>query len=360
MGLSVGAVFCLIALSGSALVFYPEIDAMLHPEMDDPRTASLASYDRAIIVLRETYTDKHGPWRFEVTGAAGPIPARYYNPPETDGRAFAPMMVWLSADGQQIVRQDWWGDYAMTLVYDFHYRLLGEHIGAIIVGWLGIATTLLLLSGLAAWWPKGSLRKALRHRRQAPAVRRLRDMHKLTGLAALIPLALLCMTGAMLALPAESETMLTPLLGPPDPAPDSKQLTASTGPDLPPSQAAATAQRALPNARLAWIEIPGAGDCCYRIRLQQRSDPSRRFPHSFVLVSRYDAGQIMVKDAARAGPHSRVNNWLHPLHDGSFGGMATRLATVLVGLLPLLLFGSGLWRWRLRHRRATPQRPTRG
>ena len=132
MGLTVGALFALIALTGSLLVFYPEIDAALNPGMHDDRLAAPAAYDRAIIVLRDTYPDKTGPWRLEVTGASGPIPARYYNPPETAGRAFAPMMVWLSADGERILRRDWWGDYAMTLVYDLHYRLLAGHIGAIV------------------------------------------------------------------------------------------------------------------------------------------------------------------------------------------------------------------------------------
>jgi len=348
MGLTVGALFALIALTGSLLVFYPEIDAALNPGMHDDRLAAPAAYDRAIIVLRDTYPDKTGPWRLEVTGAPGPIPARYYNPPETAGRAFAPMMVWLSADGERILRRDWWGDYAMTLVYDLHYRLLAGHIGAIVVGWLGVASALLLLSGLATWWPKGSLHKALRWRQSAPPLRRLRDWHKLVGLGALLPLTMLALTGAMLALPDESEAVLSPLLGPVDPPPKDSMIMPGIGTEISPADATVIARQALPNTRVAWIEVPGIGDCCYRIRLQQPTDPSRRFPHSFVRVARYTGQPLAIQDAEQAGRHSRLNNWLHPLHDGSFGGIATRIATVLLGLLPLLLMVTGVYRWQLR------------
>nr|WP_302051660.1 PepSY domain-containing protein [Sphingopyxis sp. BSNA05] len=105
---------------------------------------------------------KQGPWRFEVTGKPGAIPARYYNPPERAGHDFRPMMVWLSPDGSQILRRDYWGEYAVTFIYDLHYRLLLGETGGAILGWLGFVLLALLLSGLWAWWPRGSWRKALR------------------------------------------------------------------------------------------------------------------------------------------------------------------------------------------------------
>ncbi len=156
LGLSVGALFVLLGLTGSALVFYPEIDALLNPEIaagsDTP-----PDWDAALRTVRAAYPDKAGPWHFEVTDAPGAIPARYYDPAETAGRDFAPMMVWLSQDGSRILRRDYWGEYAVTFVYDLHYRLLlGESAGEV-VGWLGFAMLALLASGLWAWWPMGSL-----------------------------------------------------------------------------------------------------------------------------------------------------------------------------------------------------------
>jgi len=40
--------------------------------------------------------------------------------------------------------------------------------------------------------------------------------------------------------------------------------------------------------------------------------------------------------------------WAYPLHFGLWGGLATRVLYVLLGLLPAVGFVTGFWRWRLR------------
>jgi signal transduction histidine kinase len=143
MGLTFGALFVLLGLTGSVLVFYPEIDALLHPEIR-AEGRHTPDWDRALATVRSAYPDKAGAWRFEVTDGQGTIPARYYNPPETAGRGFAPMMVWLSPDGGQVLRRDYWGDYAMTFLYDLHYRLLLGAVGGTSLGIAGLVAIVLL------------------------------------------------------------------------------------------------------------------------------------------------------------------------------------------------------------------------
>jgi len=344
LGLGLGALLVLAGLTGALLVFYVEIDARLHPEQAAAGSASLASYDRAIVTLHRAYPDKTGPWRIEVTHRAGAIPARYYNPPETAGRDFAPMLVWLSPDGTRVLRREFWGDTAMTLVYDLHYRLLLGRLGGVIFGYAGLALLVLLGSGLAAWWPRGSLAKALRYKSGAAPRRRWRDQHKLAGLAGLPVLALLTATGVMLALPRESDAVLGTVLGPTQPLPQVGAAPGAGAP-IPPSAAARAALDALPGARLAWIEIPGASGGAYRLRVQVPGDPSARFPHSYVWVDPDRGTVLAAADASRAPLLGRFDNWLHPLHDGSAGGLALRLVVLLGGVVPLVLFITGLRRW---------------
>ena len=297
LGLSLGALLVLAGLTGSVLVFYVEIDALLHPEQASQGTAEAASYDAAIPALRKAYPDKQGPWRIEVTGKAGAIPARYYNPPETAGRAFAPMMVWLSADGRRVLRRDYWGDYAMTWIYDLHYRLQLGKLGGILFGYAGLAILALLTSGLWSWWPRGSMAKALRFKRRAGASRRLRDLHKLAGLTGLPLLILFTLTGVMLALPEESNAVLAPVFGTAQSAP-SPVSRERGGPQILPATAIAAAKAAMPSARLAWIEVPAPGNGAYRLRFQQQGDPSRRFPHSFVWIDQHNGKVLASQDAA--------------------------------------------------------------
>lgn len=354
LGLSLGALFVLAGLTGAVLVWYVEIDQWLHPGQASMGSADPAAYDAAIVTVRKAWPGKQGPWRIEVTGRSGAVPLRYYHPPETAGRAHAPMLVWLSSDGKRVLRRTFWGDSAMTWIYDLHYQLLLGKTGALVMGYAGLALLALLISGLFAWWPRGSWAKALRFKRRAGQTRRLRDLHKLAGLLGLPLLAMLAATGAMLALPAETRMVLRPMLGDAAVMPQPRSA-APDGAQIAPSAAMAAARMAMPQARIAWIEVPGPGHGAYRLRMQQRSDPSRRFPRSHVWVDQYRGAVLASHDADRFPALSALEAWLHPLHDGSAGGLALRLAVLLAGLFPLGLFVTGLLRWR---RRFTSARKT--
>jgi len=356
LGLGLGGLFALLGLTGSVLAFYPEIDALLHPGIRPGigmEGAAPVDWNRALATVRAAYPDKRGPWRFEVTGAPGAIPARYYDPPERAGYAFRPMMVWLSPACDRVLRRDYWGEYAMTFVYDLHYRLLLGKPGGQVLGWSGFALLALLASGLWAWWPRGLKRtrwaKALRFKRQSHPQRRLRDWHKLTGLAGLAFLLLLIGTGIMLELPEESDAALGAVGLPVTAMPHVH--AAPAGVRIGASQALRAASAALPGARVAWIETPPAAGGAWRLRMQVGGDPSYRFPHSFVWVDAASGAVLAIHDARRAGAGSTVNNWLHPLHDGSAGGVAGRLLAALSGLAPAVLFVTGWRRWRRRKTR---------
>lgn len=349
LGLTLGGLFVLLGLTGSVLVFYPELDALLHPEIRVEGSGP-PDWDRALATARAAYPEKTGPWRFEVTGKPGAIPARYYDPPERPGYAFRPMMVWLSPDGSQVLRRDYWGEYAVTFIYDFHYRLLLGELGGKVLGWLGLGLLALLLSGLWAWWPRGSWIKALRFKRRAPPQRRLRDWHKLSGLSGLAFLLILTVTGIMLELPKESDAALAAVGLQVDHAPhvDPQPTTASGNHHILPSQAIQVAALALPDARLAWIETPPVRGGTFRLRMQVPGDPSYRFPHSFVWVNSESGRVVSIQDARNGAAGTAINNWVHPLHDGSAGGLTGRLLAAVAGLIPLILFVTGWFRWQTR------------
>ena len=351
LGLGLGMLMVLAGLTGALLVWYVEIDRMLHPELAAAGTAGPAAWDRAVPVVRAAFPQRQGPWRIEVTGQAGSLPLRYYDPAETAGHGHAPLMVWLSPDGTHILRQDFWGRYAATWVYDLHYHLQLGPVGGTVLGYAGIALALLLLSGLWAWWPRGTWAKALRFKRKAARSRKLRDWHKLAGLGGLPLLLLLTVTGVLLALPDETNRLLSPAFGAPQDtrAPPGR---IGRGRDIAPSAAVVAAMRALPGARPVWIEAPGANAGSYRLRLQGAWDPSPRFPHGYVWIDRETGAVLKVSSVAGGSPLTVLGAWLHPLHDGSAGGPILRMLVTLAGLVPPLLFWTGWQRWRIRKRQA--------
>jgi len=350
LGLSVGLLFAVLGLTGSALVFYTAIDAALHsaigvaPAGAAPGTTS-PIWDRALATGRARWADPGGKWTVEVTGAGGAIPARYYPAPQRHGDR---MMVWFSADGARIVRAERWGGYLMSWLYRLHMQLLAGEVGTAIVGWSGAAMLVLLGSGIAAWWPRGRWRKALAFKRDAAPIRRLRDLHKLSGLAGTGLLFVLAATGALLALPGIAQALLAPTAIPtPRPA-------APAGPRVSITRALATAQAALPDGRLVFFDVPTDAALPIRARFQVPGDPHRRFPGSFVFVDQISGRLRAVHDIRRGNTGTRLTSWIRPLHDGSVGGMPTRLLAVVTGILPTVLLVTGALHWR-RRRRATVQ-----
>ena len=356
LGLGLGSLFALLGLTGSALVFYTAIDAALHPAVtvgrDAPAPAPTAAvWDRALATGRARWHDPGGRWSIEITGESGAIPARYY---PTPGHHAARMMVWFSPDGTRIVRAEPWGGYAMSWIYQLHMQLLAGDAGTAIVGWSGAAMLLLLASGIAVWWPRGGWRKALGFKRDAVPIRRLRDLHKLAGLAGALPLIVVVATGVLLALPAVTQALLAPA---PLPAPASPSTPGRVpGRPITVAHALAVAQATLPGGRLVFVDVAN-GDAPIRVRLQVPGDPHRRFPGSYVFVDRLSGAVLAVHDVRRAGSGTAMARWIRALHDGSIGGLTTRIATVALGLVPALLFATGLLHWR-RRRRGT-QRPRR-
>ncbi len=354
LGLSLGAWFAMLGITGSALVFYQGLDAALNPEIRLTSATPApdwdsALWDQALATVRATWPERQGAWRFEASGEPGPIAGRYQPP---GGAHHGPrVMVWLSPDGRTVLREAAWGRYAMTWLYELHMALLLGDTGLALNGWGALAMAGLLLSGLWAWWPRGSWRRALNFKRDAVRSRRLRDIHKLAGLAGLPLLLMLALTGAMLALPQESNAVLGRLVGPPT-KPPPVRASAASGPSVSLAQALSTARAAFPLARLAWVEAPGAGGGVILVRVQQPSDPSHRFPHSYAYVDPTTGALIATRDRERFGTADRINNWLHPLHDGSIGGVGLRVLLVLCGVIPLVLFVTGWWRWRCLRRAA--------
>lgn len=346
LGFSVGLLFAVLGLTGSALVFYTDIDAALHAAMHAEHggpAPGLQSpvWDRALATGRTRWHDPHGKWTFEMTGEGGPIPARYYPAPGQHGDR---QMVWFSPDGRRIVRAEPWGGYLMSWLYQLHMQLLAGEFGNQVVGWCGAAMLLLLISGVLAWWPRGRWRKALAFKRDAAPIRRLRDLHKLFGLWSMALLFVLVATGVLLALPAVTQTLFAPAAMP---APNSKdgagQITIV--------QALVAGRRALPNDRIVFVDIPNSPNGPIRVRYQVPGDPHRRFPGSYVFIDQHSGQILAVHDIRHAGTGTMLVSWIRTLHDGTVGGITTRILAVVLGIVPALLFATGILHWLQRRGR---------
>ena len=357
VGLTAGFVLAIAGLTGALLVFYVEADGLTHRELRAAASsAPPAAYEPILRALEQHAPQRDGPWRIEVSDAGGAVPVRYYNPDETAGRGFAPLMLWVEPRTGEVVREALWGEYFATWIYDLHYALLLGEFGKKVLAVSGALVLVMLIGGAWLWWPApGKLRAAFTLKRSTTAQRRIYDLHKLAGIYGLLLLAVLSISGAVLAAPdwvRPSLDAVSPLYEAPKPASN----PAGTA-RIPVDVAVARARLLFPQARLAWIETPDGPTGVFRINLQQPGEPSRRFPRTNVWVDQYSGRVLAVRNPRLEGAGDTLLNWMHAVHNGEAAGLAGRILVLLSGLGAVSLFATGLVRfWHKRRARLLARR----
>jgi uncharacterized iron-regulated membrane protein len=353
VGLFLGGVFALLGLSGSVLVFYPEIDRTLNPATAIQSKAFTPPTVQAVFdQLSRQYPERQGPWRIEMPlTPSTPFMARYYNPPERAGQMFAPLMVTLDPQTLAVTSSRFWGDYAMTWVFDLHYTFLMGSAGQTAVGVVGFFMAASLLTGLYLWWPSAArLWRAMRPVLRRGPVLQTYDLHALAGLYGWLVLLVLALTGSALALPQTTQRMLAVWS---DPQPSLQALSGlipAGGVMLNLDDAVAVAQAKFPQAELRWIETPGLTGAPIALRFYQAGEPGRRFPSTRVWVHPLNGSVLMQSDATQNSSADTFKAWLHPLHNGEAFGLPGRVLACIAGILPTLLFVTGWLRWRQKKR----------
>lgn len=356
LGLGLGGLFALLGLSGSVLVFYLEVDGLLNPQISVAAPAPAPSPDAVLRRLQALHPERTGPWRIEMPLAPDrPVLVRYYNPPETAGRGFAPLMLSLDPHTLAETSHRYWGDYLTTWLYDLHYTLLLGQTGRDIVGYTGLLLLASVLSGLTLWWPsRARLAAALRPVLRAGVVRKVYDLHVLSGVYGLLVLATLAFTGTMLALPDVARAAvarlspLTPAFGAP------AGLLAAGEPGLSLADAIAIGRTHFPGAELRWVETAGHAGTPVSLRFHRPGEPGRRFARNQVWIDPGTGAVVALRDTRDNSSGDSFMDWMHPLHNGEAFGLIGRILACVGGLLPTVLLLTGWLRWR--HKRSARRR----
>ena len=353
LGLSLGFLFSLLGLTGALLVFYLDIETVLEPGTGIRSAPSVAvDLDRVLSTVRAQYPQHKGPWRLEMPlHPFDPVRLRYPQPEERSKAHFAPLLLTMAPDTREVSSQKYWGDSGMTWVYDLHYSLLLGREGKTGVGFAGLFLLVSLTAGLYLWWPRARHAfKALKPVVRSSPVKRIYDVHVLSGVYFSAVLLTVCLTGVVLVWPQETRGLLSrvaTLQPPPHPSP---------GPSVPGAApwtlhaAAAKAQALFPHAELRWVHSSGAAGEPLTIRLYQPGEPGRRFPSTQVWLHSQTGEVLAVRDGLALPWAEQVLRWMHPLHNGEALGLFGRWLVLLSGLSLPLLWVTGIVRWQ--HKRA--------
>ena len=135
LGLTVGAIVALAGITGSLLVFYVELDRVIDPAVaTSDATTPPRPIEDVFRALRAAHPERDRAWRLELPMTDGdPVTARYYRAIEKAHVAFAPLIVRIDPRTLEVGPARFWGDFAMTWIYDLHYTLLLDRTGRTIM-----------------------------------------------------------------------------------------------------------------------------------------------------------------------------------------------------------------------------------
>ncbi len=327
VGLIVGIVFCVMSLSGSLLIFRADIDKCLRPHWTATSPVQSPSSLNEVVgniarrwpdskIVTITLPDQSGdPYEIEMQHASRRM------------RAFAD-----SKSGEVLGTH---GVPWLAWLVDLHHDLLlGTKQASGIVGLLLFFTSLtgLVLSMVR---PR-NWRTALRVQWGASWKQVSFELHRATGLLGYVLLLVVSLSGIYLGFP----NTIQRALGVPPPAKQPKNPKAATSVQQPLVELLGAAQRALPGGTIRQIRL---GDpVAFRVWLP--GDP-RPGGNNRVDVGASTGLVVQMDRAADWGGMKRFTQWIAPVHYAEWGGLPLKILWSFIGIIPPILFVSGVMIW---------------
>ena len=239
-------------------------------------------------------------------------------------------------------------DSLVRTVQELHFDLLAGSTGRIVNGGGAAALLLLCLTGMVIWWPglanwpRGLTLDFSRSWRRINW-----DLHSATGFCVAALLAMWAVTGLYFAFPQQFRAVvntLSPITVARTPASDG----AAPRPAVPPTWASLIeqARRVVPGQHVARVVVPPDERGAVLVMFSGRAPtPAAGANLQSVYLDQF-SGQVLEQPQTpgrTAG--DLVVAWVAPLHVGNFGGTGVRVAWLVLGLTPALLFATGFTMW---------------
>lgn len=364
IGFGVGLILAIAGLTGSLLVFWQPIDRLLNPDLlaaeSDCTPPSHRSLDEMVEAARRRVPPEGALIRVAMPGAERPLLWGQYTLPlpgadwddqyelfvqPCSGQVFGPRL-WDTQD------RPWTGPL-MGVVMRIHVSLLLNQRGL----WLGnhilstscIVLMISIVSGLWLWWPRqGRWRRALRLRVDSSAQRLTYDIHRTVGACAALLLLMSLFTGLHMYEPwhgfinqAVRAVSGGTRLGTTEVVTERQ----SVGTFISASQAVAAAQAAHPDSELQSLEMPTDERVAYAVVLATGA-----VWNTYVTIDAQTGLVLDTRGPRDASAGDSFLNWLFPLHTGKAFGLTGRIVILCLGIMPSVLYVTGLIRWLQKRR----------
>jgi uncharacterized iron-regulated membrane protein len=352
-GLIFGTILVVLGLTGSALSWIDELDALLNPGLLQvtPRgTVSGPETTEAMTAMLSRDPRYGRPTMVELPAHAGDVFVAWYRPAAAAGAVSRQVMV--DPATLQVTGERNWGETGFTrpllmpTLFHIHRYLVAGDTGKTVVAVTGVALALMVLSGIIVWWPRMARTAwlhalAVRHGGSWP--RFSFQLHRAGGFFAAPLLLVTAVSGVHFNMPQWVTPMVNAVAAV---TPNAKVSNRSApGAAVSVADAQRAAQARFPEAQVSRVSLPAKAGQPYEFRVRQ-PDELRQGPGATrISVDSGDASVLRVIDPERAAGGDRFLSWLFPLHTGEAFGLAGRIFISLFGLVPLAFFVTGLVVW---------------
>ena len=338
MGLLVGIPAAILGVTGIVLM-------LVHPLPAQVGASIPPDIDRTLALARTAAPKGAVVQQFAPPVAAGqPATVRFAAPRTSENpRGFAaveidPATGAIVPPAPPTAAENW-----MRIMHDLHGNLMvGGREGRQVVGWVGIAMTLMGVTGIVIWWPKPhKWREAFTVKTSGTRRRLLHDLHGAAGIWGLIVFVIVSVTGVLIAFPIGGA-----------PGGGGRQRAANDVPaliDLHVDAAVAAAAAKAPGMGLIDVAMPRGPADTYRIRMAP-AGTERSAPPYIVTVSADASTVESVRDPASAPFDERLRAWNRALHMGMGLGWIWWIFVAVSGVLPVLFAITGIWLWLIKRR----------
>ena len=228
---------------------------------------------------------------------------------------------------------------------DLHFDLLGGRTGRIINGIGAVVLALMCVTGMVIWWPgRSNWRRSLLIDWRRNWKRINWDLHSAVGFWTVALVLMWAVTGVYFAFPSAFRSTVNQI----------SRITRAQTPQSSPREGREPlswrelvdeAQRQAPGQHVARVVVPSSQQAAFLVQFS----PVRPTPLGADLRSVYldQYSGVMLMPAAAPAPTAGdvIMAWVAPLHVGNFGGLGIRIAWLVLGLAPPLLFVTGFVMW---------------
>jgi len=334
-----GLYIFIVCATGAVLVFRIDMQRAMHPALFTPRTSGALADPVAVMEsVQKAYPESR------VSGVEAPTTIRpTYLAYAARGDRFVTLL--LDPVSAELLGEVPEHSLVRT-IQDLHFDLLGGSRGRLVNGVGALVLLGMCVTGVVIWWPgTGNWTRSLRVDFTRQWRRVNWDLHSAIGFWTVALIAMWAATGAYFVFPTPfrlAVNRISPLTR--VPTPQSKPALAGAS-RLSWRALVDEAQHRAPGQYIARVVLPSSNTSPFLVMFS-RSRPTPGNPElTSVYVDQYTGEAVTVPPPARPSAGDIVMAWLTPLHVGNFGGNGIRVAWLLLGMAPPVLFVTGFIMW---------------